>query len=504
MKKILYIATLALAAFSVLSCKQDNPEQQAAASSISITKAESTIYPEGGSVAIEVETSESFTVTSDRTWCTTSVSGKTITATAEPNTTNESRYCRLTIKSTSKTLYFSIIQLGEVISGFEGLEDFSAPVEGRELTFDITSNVEVKVEADQDWIHPVYKDGKLVITIDKNDQPMTRTGVITYSAAGVSGTVNVMQYPELKKADTWVLTAGDPTFDYPDYKATGSLKAGDNDLYMLYMVPKSEIEGSVDDYIFDKLALDTRNEILEKMEQTPEAQFKDYLLTGSDPCIFNITPGDYYLIAIGFGENTYVSGLYQYTLVTIDDIRPDYYKWAGKWILTGTYFDNSEYSEEVTIAVDETDVNDDGTLKEARLIIYGLLSKAANAWTAPEDVNKFYLKYNAETGAIIFYGQNATGTFDRSSGPNWRLQLMSMYVKAGATAYTSATGFDILSATLDGTTGAKIEVLERSAGLPWLVLRMRALNEAGSAYTNTNANNAGIFLDEPLTMTRVQ
>ena len=81
---------------------------------------------------------------------------------------------------------------------------------------------------------------------------------------------------------------------------------------------------------------------------------------------------------------------------------------------------------------------------------------------------------------------------------------MSMYVKAGATAYTSATGFDILSATLDGTTGAKIEVLERSAGLPWLVLRMRALNEAGSAYTNTNANNAGIFLDEPLTMTRVQ
>lgn len=441
MKKILYIATLALAAFSVLSCKQDNPEQQAAASSISITKAESTIYPEGGSVAIEVETSESFTVTSDRTWCTTSVSGKTITATAEPNTTNESRYCRLTIKSTSKTLYFSIIQLGEVISGFEGLEDFSAPVEGRELTFDITSNVEVKVEADQDWIHPVYKDGKLVITIDKNDQPMTRTGVITYSAAGVSGTVNVMQYPELKKADTWVLTAGDPTFDYPDYKATGSLKAGDNDLYMLYMVPKSEIEGSVDDYIFDKLALDTRNEILEKMEQTPEAQFKDYLLTGSDPCIFNVTPGDYYLIAIGFGENTYVSGLYQYTLVTIDDIRPTYYKWLGKWnVPRGVTTDTDVWTVEENVV--------DKSFK-----VYGFGGFDADEYATGAFIA--IVDFDTETEEMVFkVYENMEVTWTNSTRGTMNAMLSGNYTNvAGKTYYNSGVGIVICRAKLnaDGT-----------------------------------------------------
>ena len=72
----------------------------------------------------------------------------------------------------------------------------------------------------------------------------------------------------------------------------------------------------------------------------------------------------------------------------------------------------------------------------------------------------------------------------------------------GATAYTNATGFDIMSATLDGESAAQITILERSAGLPWLVARIRCLNAAGSAYTTTGANDAGIKLDQPLTMTR--
>ena len=79
---------------------------------------------------------------------------------------------------------------------------------------------------------------------------------------------------------------------------------------------------------------------------------------------------------------------------------------------------------------------------------------------------------------------------------------MSMYVKVGATAYTNATGFDIMSATLDGESAAQITVLERSAGLPWLVARIRCLNAENSAYTTTGANDASIKLDKPLTMTR--
>lgn len=508
MKKLFYTLLSCCAVAMLFSCKKEAPVNPYADSMESLvlkySESQMQYNPVESEGVLVFDTKESLTATSSKDWCVPTVNGNTVTLNLSANSGKLTRYAQVSVKSANASLVVDIVQLGEVMAGLASLSDVTAAVEGQVVTIPVKLNVEVEFQTEEDWIHPVVDGNDIVITIDPNPDPLTRSGIVYYTAGSQSGSFEVTQYPELVKKDDWNLALTGTSFVYPEFSANTDVTVGDADMYVIYMVPKSTVGDDVEGYIFNDLAVTARRQILEQVESAG-GEFKDYLEKGSQKIdIDGINVGENYLIAIGFADNGYVTGQYQFAEVTIDDIRPDYYKWAGKWKLTGTYFDNSEYSEEVTIAVDETDVNDDGTLKEARLIIYGLLSKAANAWTAPEDVNKFYLKYNAETGAIIFYGQNATGTFNRSSGPNWRLQLMSMYVKAGATAYTSATGFDILSATLDGTTGAKIEVLERSAGLPWLVLRMRALNEAGSAYTNTNANNAGIFLDEPLTMTRVQ
>ncbi len=507
MKRFLTIAIAALAVLAGFSCTPE-AQPEAKKDTLKIVRSESTIMPDGGSCQVEVEAAQSFTVTSDKAWCAVSVSGNVITATAQPNLTNESRYCLLTIQSGSESLPFSIMQYGGVLSGLDDLSDITAPAEGREISLDVLSNMAVNLSADQPWIHASYENGKLVITVDPNDEPRTRTGQLSYSAGSVSGTLDVMQYPGLRRADEWVFTEGTPKYVYPEFQFPISMTAGTEDMYLLFMVPESAVEGDVKDYIFDVVAVEARNEILQQLEEHPETQFKDYLIKGSDPIDFSAsTPGKNYLIAVGFGDNSYVSGLYQYKLITIDDIRPTYYKWTGKWRLTGKNIQGADYTEVFEISVDEEDKNADGTLKERYLCISGLCSAnaAAAGVTLDMGVDVFYLPYDAASGIVTFQGQNCEKTFTHSSrGAGCYLQLMSMYIKAGATSYTNVTGgkFMTLAMNADGNTTTLVP-LERTAGLLYKAFRMRLLNAAGSAYT-IGGDAATIAIDDNLTVTRVE
>ena len=311
--------------------------------------------------------------------------------------------------------------------------------------------------------------------------------------------------PVKQIVDGWEIVHTGGTYTYPNQidQFVITPKAGYEDVKYIATVVGKDAVADVEDFAFTNFAMAAREEILAKVASGELPTFEDGLFSGETTLAVDNMAGDDYVVVVAFGDNKFYTGDYTVAEFAVPDVMPTYYKWAGKWTLTGTHFDDSPYSEVVTISVDEDDRNEDGSLRERRLIIKGFESKAVAAWGAPEEINQFYLKYDAETGAITFYGQNTTGTFTRSSlGEGCKLQFMSMYVKAGATSYTSATGFDIMSATLDGESAAQITILERSEGLPWLVARIRCLNAAGSAYTTTGANDAGIKLDKPLTMTR--
>ena len=178
MKRFFYLMITALAACLAFSCTPE-AKQPEAADTLKIVRAESTIMPDGGSCSLEVEASQAVTVTTDKAWSSVSVSGKTITVTAEPNLTNESRYCFLTIKSGAKQLYFSVLQYGEVLDGLDALGDITAPAEGRTNTSPVLANIQVSFDVDQAWIHPSIEDGKLIIVVDPNDEPRTRTGQLS-------------------------------------------------------------------------------------------------------------------------------------------------------------------------------------------------------------------------------------------------------------------------------------------------------------------------------------
>ena len=629
MKKYIYHIFAALSALLLLSACQEEKEVVVKKPVLKVVSSDVIFGVEGGQGTIVVEADAAVTVTSERPWVQTSVSGNTITVTvSELNPSPQSRYSRLTIAAGSDKTYVTVHQFGEIFDGMK-MSDVTVANTGTTMRYAFKANMTVNVTADQPWVHcemDEENEGILIVTVDKHEGFGTRFATVSFTAGTNSGSMKITQEPTYGEIAGWKVEDTDGRFVFPDQidmiKVTppadmasvpyywgvvdpGELvgkdipafikelatstkeaadagqitlckgadsdelqnlpstakaviiifddqnyptgqyalvdfavpdrgpvktlvdgwdivhtsstferptqtdvftvtpKAGYEDVKYIATVVKKESTPSVEDFAFTTFAMDTREEILAKVASGELPNFDAGLNTGTTTLTVQDMLGDVYVVVVAFDDNQFYSGEYQYAEFAVEDKMPLYYRWAGKWTLTGTYFDDTPYSEVVTISVDEDDRNEDGSLRERRLIISGLGSKAVAAWGAPEEINQFYLKYDSETGAITFYGQNTTGTFTRSSlGEGCKLQLMSMYVKAGATSYTNSTGYDFMSATLAGESAAKITILERSAGLPWLVARIRCLNAENTAYTTTSANNASIKLDKPLTMTR--
>ena len=493
MKKYLNIFMLAAATILLIACDRNASKETVPTKQFSIVKANLGIAPGGGECTIEVKAAQSVTAAPERDWCTASVSGSIITVTASANLTNESRYCRIRLQSGKEVLYATVQQYGEVIDGLEGLSDVTAPVAGRKIEVAVKSNVALEVTTAETWIHPSYENGILTIDVEKNDEPRTRFGTVQYFAGSVSGSFEVTQYPELVKPDSWVITEGAPSFAYPKFNTSASLSAGAEDMYVMCLIPKSKVEGNVDDWIFDNLAVQTRNEILGQIEAHPETTFKDYLTTGTDAITFeDIQTGENYVMAIGFADNSYVSGRYQYKLITIDDIRPAYYKWAGKWKITGKTnpFGTLTFTgeEQWTISVDENNL-------EKELFVRGINS-ITHASVLAADGDAMKLVYDAEDGSISLSSQKGAG-FEYSTYGVSHMHPQGMYSKNGtSTTRVSSIGALIFKATRadDGTVtitpGTRV-----SSGTTYTYFGFRLYLDGGdgSTYTLNASYQSGVI-----------
>lgn len=493
MKKYLHIIVLAATAIMLLACQKNASTDIVPAKQFTIVKSDLALSPSGGSCTIEVQATQAVIVTADREWCTATVSNKIVTVSAEPNYSLESRYCRLKLESGGEVLYATVQQYGEVVAGLEELSDLTAPVEGREIEVTIKTNVAVEAVTEESWIHVTLEDNKLIVSIDPNDEPRTRFGTVTYSAGSVSGSFEVTQYPELVKPESWVITEGTPTFDYPKFNTTASLSAGEEDMYVLRLIPKASVEGKIDDWVFDNLAVQVRNEILATVEAAPETAFKDYLTTGTDPVTFeDIKPGDFYVVALGFGENSYVSGRYQYKEITVDDVRPAYFKWVGTWTIKGTQnpFGALTFTgeEQWVISIDENNL-------EKELFVRGINS-ITNPTVVAADGDAMKLTYNASDGSISLLSQKGPG-FDYSTYGVSYMHPQGMYSKNGSsTTRVSAIGALIFTASFAQDGSVTITPGTRtSSGVTYNYFGFRLYLDAGngSTYTLGSAYQSGVI-----------
>jgi len=500
MKKTVYLIMLAALALAV-SCKKENGPMYEPTPKLPIVSSELVFSPAAAKGKVVVDTQSPITATTDRDWCAPSVSGNTVYISVTDNANKQSRYALLKLKAGDAALDLTVIQYGEIIEGLSGLSDITAPVGGDIITMPIKANVPVILETESTWIHPVFEENELVITIDTNTEPQTRFGTVTYTAGTAHGSFDVTQYPELVKVTDWTFAEQTPTYKHPVFNMDATFTAGEEDTYVTYAVPAKEVTGTVDDWIFSDLAVTARRELQEKVEATPGSTVKDFLSSGENECHFTgMSLGENYLIAVGFGENGFVSGRYQYKSVTIEDIRPTYYKWAGKWKITGrtAAYGTTTFSgeEEWTISVDENNL-------EKSLILKGVNSLTdATVLAAGADV--LNLDYLAD-GSVQLKTQKS-GTFDFPSLGTCSMLLAGFYTKNG-TSYTvvTGTGSTLFSAALseDGKS-ASITVGKRtSSGVDYdyVAFRMYLVNSAGSRYT-LSVNSGAIPL--AFEMTRVE
>ncbi len=442
MKKYLFII-LAGAALLAAACQEEQPTYEIN-DNITVVSQNLVFSPQGGSGSIVVEAESSVSATADRPWCNVSVSGMTITVTAPQWTGKENRYAKITIKSGKDEISLTAQQFGEIVGGLD-MADISSPFEGTVQEFSFVSNLPVTMTPDKNWIHVAVDEEKqtVKITIDKNTEAGTRTGVVNYTIGGRPGSFNVLQYPETVLAkDGWAASVTDGGYNYPDQYDVISIQSKVSGEKFVYAVVDKSKVADVEDYAFSVLALEKRNEILAKVESGQLPSFAAGLASGDvTETVNNLDPSSgAYVIVVGYGDNGYVTGRWAYYDLAIEDREPLYYKWTGTWNITGRTVPYTGQTftgaESWVITKDESDV-------EYQTLTVRGMNSLTTASIVNNDAAALKMKYNAEDGSLEFRTQHGkTFVYSDSYGDCYMFP-QGLYTKNG-TSWSRVSTMDVV------------------------------------------------------------
>ena len=320
-----------------------------------------------------------------------------------------------------------------------------------------------------------------------------------------NGSINVLQYPPVKRETRWTLAVEEGTFVYPHQRNNVTATADAaiaGEKYVLTVVPKSSITGSVEDYIFDVFAVEAKNKIDKDVADGVISSFEEGLLSGDSGIISEDLPAKVYVLLVGFDATGYVTGLYQWAEVAVADKMPTYYRWAGKWKITGREVPYSGVTwvqpETWTITIDEDNL-------EKTLTVHGINS-ITTAVVVQYDAAVFKFTYNEEDGSIKFLSQHGpTFPYSASYGDS-NMMPQGLYTKNG-TSYTrvSSVGYEIFSATMseDFSTATVKPGIRTTGGVDYDYAAFRLYLLAGTGSTYTLSASSGV-IPLPFEMTRIE
>lgn len=219
MKKYIYLIFAALSVLLLLSaCREEKPVE-VKKPELKVVSSDVIFGVEGGQGTIVVEAVGAVTVTSERPWVQTSVSGNTITVTvSELNPSPQSRYSRLTIQAGSAVTYVTVHQFGEIFDGLK-MTDVTVANAGTTMRYGFKANMTVNVTADQPWVHCAMdeeNEGVLIVTVDKHEGFGTRFANVSYTAGTNTGSMKITQEPTYGTVSGWTVEDTDGRFVFPD------------------------------------------------------------------------------------------------------------------------------------------------------------------------------------------------------------------------------------------------------------------------------------------------
>lgn len=486
---------MAGAMLMAVSCQVDQPTYEIN-DNIKIVSQDLVFSPQGGNGTIVVEAESAVTATADRPWCTVTVSGMNIAVTVPEWNGKENRYAKITIQSGKDVISVTAQQYGEVIGGLD-MTDITSPAEGSVKEISFVSNLPVSMTSNESWIHVAVDEEHQVvkITVDKNTQPGTRTGVINYSIGNHSGTFNVLQYPEtILDLNGWTASVIDGGYEHPKQFDVIAMQATDpTEKFVWEVVDKSKVT-DVADYAFSVVAVEKKNEIMAKVESGQLASFAEGLSSGNiTEKIYDLDfKSDAYAIFVGYGDNGYVTGRWGYVDLSIDDRQPMYYKWIGNWqVPRGSAVDTW------VIEAGENEVN-------VKVSGFG----GMDATTFASGALVAVVAYDAETGELVFkVYENTAVSWNHSTYGAMNGLLSGQYTNvAGKTYYNSGVGNVICRAAIseDLKTATITPGTVTSGGAPATFHNIRWYGR----YTKADGSRGGVSWNGtetaiPATMTKV-
>lgn len=329
MKKLAYILSAALAFAALSACdKGEGDVLSFGNKDLSIVEANLLFGPDGGSNTITVESTSNVTATSEASWASVAVNGKSIVVTAPAYSSNETRYSKITIKAGDESTSVTVQQMGVLVKGFNP-SDINAASKETVVDYTYTSNVTMTATADVDWITPSIikataadEPDTLRIKLAENPTVDVRTGVVSYAAGAYNGTINVTQSGAMVQNPNWTITYEGVTkvdgHSRDDFQvAVGSEDTGK---YAFTVLPASQYTASgkeMDDFIATVVAPTLTSATLYS-----DTQHFYYPKFENDK---------YIAFAVGLDDKGLTSGYYQTLEFTINREKTNFEKFLGTW-----------------------------------------------------------------------------------------------------------------------------------------------------------------------------
>ena len=319
MKKYIYLIFAALSALLLLSACQEEKEVVVKKPVLKVVSSDVIFGVEGGQGTIVVEADAAVSVTSERPWVQTSVSGNTITVTvSELNPSPQSRYSRLTITAGSDKTYVTVHQFGEVFDGMK-MSDVTVANTGTTMRYAFKANMTVNVTADQPWVHCAMdeeNEGILIVTVDKHEGFGTRFATVSFTAGTHSGSMKITQEPTYGEIAGWKVEDTDGRFVFPDQidkiQVTPPSDMASAPYYWGVMDP-SELVGKNIPAFIRELATSTK-------EAADAGQIT--LCKGSDSDELQNLPSTAKAVIILFDDQNYPTGQYALVDFSVPDRGP--------------------------------------------------------------------------------------------------------------------------------------------------------------------------------------
>ena len=203
------------------------------------------------------------------------------------------------------------------------------------------------------------------------------------------------EYNGMRRNDAWtVMYVGKDTLNEVEYDHVVRVISKDNNPYAITLVYADAYDPYQLRELADAMLVDLKAYLAEYNEQNGTAfTFADMLYTGNGADPFDLDPGMYRAVAVGFTPEGEVSGLYSVSdEFEVKEQLPtaNYQAWLGKWEIYG----QNEVSATVNISK---------SVANRSFVMTG--------WEGFDDL-EVEVEYNAELDAMFFYSQLVAEDYD--------------------------------------------------------------------------------------------